>query len=77
MYQYHPSLVDGQGTARDRLLTGLTPSLQSDRNLSQHAADRYALQEALAERRRQHRSSGQPRRLWAWRHARQTEARTA
>jgi hypothetical protein len=77
MNQYDQPFVRSSWSAQDQLLAGMTSSRQSDRNLSQLAADRYALREALAEQRRQRRSSRQPRRLWTWRHARRTEATTA
>jgi len=77
MNQYYQSFVESSRSAQDRLLAGMTYSQQYDRNLSQLAADRYALQEALAEQRRQRRAARQPGRLWTWRHARRTEAKTA
>ncbi len=76
MSQYHQSLGQSSWSAQDRLLTGMLPP-QTDRSLSQLAADRYALHEAVKQQRQQLRASRQHRRLWTWRSARRAEAKPA
>ena len=76
MHQQHQSLGTQPWASHQSQVASAHPSVDSDRALSQLAAERYALREALAERRRSLKPQ-QARPQRGWRRVRQTLSRTA